>query len=138
MFWLIAILAANPCIDIKSGLVVIDDSEGKREISVDAGTYCPEATARALAKKIVDKNKEIKKLRLHIDFEKQRTDREDRHWIIVEDRWAGSYKTCRIENMALKSFWNRWGKTIMIAGLSATAAAVGTYLLVKADIIPVN
>jgi hypothetical protein len=139
MCWLIIIvLAGNPCIDIKSGMVVIEDSEGKREISVDTGTYCPEDTAKALARKLVDKNSKIKKLEIILDTLDQKYDREVKHWLEVEDRWADSHKACRIENMALKSFWNKWGKTILIAGLSAAAAAAGTYLLIKADVIPVR
>lgn len=139
MFWLIIlILAGGPSIEVQSGIVVVEDSEGKREISIGKGTFLPGPADKSLAKKIVTKNARIKSLELKLDGAKERMKLMDRRFVETETAWKKSYKRCELENMALKGFWNRHGKTIFWSVVGVAVSAVGTYLLIKADVIPME
>lgn len=130
---LIVVLLMDPIvlpqsIDVKSGNVVTISDE-KKEIG--KGTFIPDPSDKILAKKIIEKNATIESLNVRIKTLEDQAVLFDNHVNEKEkelqDYWNNRYRAVVIENEALKSFWNRYGKTILWCAVSAGGAAVITW-----------
>ncbi|MBW2079095.1 MAG: hypothetical protein JRI71_16390 [Deltaproteobacteria bacterium] len=129
---LVMILAQGPSIEVESGKVKTID---KKEIEIGKGTFIPDPHDKAIAKKLVGKDSVIKRLRIELDTERERSSRLDVHWKTVEDGWKDKVKAKDIEIMVLKGWWNRYGKTIIWCVVAAGTSAIITYGLVDQGVI---
>jgi len=116
--------AVPESVSVTSGVLIV----GGSEVKVGPGTFIPAPRDADLAKRIIVKNEKIAELLVRIEvcekkaFEvfNSRTKRE--HDINVI--WRERYNELELENILLRSWWNRWGKTALWCLVSAGAAAI--------------
>lgn len=133
MTWLlIIVLLADPVsVSVIEG--TLQTKEG--EVKVKGGTFIPAPADKKLAKEIIDKNAEIKKLKIRIETWEERFQNLDEYWKARDDKISKFYeednKRLKQEILDRDNWWNSWGKVTLVSLGAAAAAAFVTYEVVK-------
>lgn len=116
---------------VQSGKIVVDGKE--REIG--PGTFIPAPFDKELAKKIIDCNAERDKLIVKLDNCEQKFLRFDKYWDEQQQKLTDFYEAENIRlNKEIKdsrNWWNEWGKPVLCAIISAAAATLTTWMVMK-------
>jgi uncharacterized coiled-coil protein SlyX len=122
----------NKSITILSGTLNLSDGT---TINVGKGTFIPSPLDMELARKIIFQQSEIDILNERIKSLTMEIDLRNKHYNEMEEEmrnwYEEKYKSLRIENESLKSWWNEWGSIFVWSVGSAAASALVTYWAIK-------
>lgn len=116
------------CIEVKSGTVVNASDE---TIVVEKGTFCASPSDMKLAKRIVDQNAEVEKLKISLESMGKKLEMTEKYWISREseiDKYYNSIvRDLTITNELLNNWWNKWGKSAFFSVLAAGVTSFVVY-----------
>lgn len=120
--------ASIECIEVKNGTLT---TTGNETVVVEKGTFCASPADMELAKKIVERNAEVEKLKISLETMFKKLETTEKYWISREseiDKYYSSIiRDLTITNELLNNWWNKWGKSAFFSILAVGATSFVVY-----------
>jgi len=115
-------------IKVESGKLRTTDG---KDVAVEKGSFIPHPQDKTLAKKITNKNAEIKILKVRVMSVEKEMAIINKHWVeknkAQHDYWNDRYRAVKFELDMKNAFWSKYGVTILSCVLVGVASSAITY-----------